>query len=77
MAVDTKNAFKKYIKDVKERKMTQQLPTKDPQGLPQGDYMVILYTTKFASNENKSEHELLTLFLDKNNQWHVVTYLID
>lgn len=49
--------------------------SKDPQGLPSGDYMVYVYESSFA--HKKSAHELVTLVQESDGRWRVLTYQID
>ena len=57
---------------VSSRRVIDQRPAKDPQGLPAGDYMVIFYDTSFS--KKPATHELVTLVLESDNEWRVLTY---
>lgn len=56
------------------RQMTDVRVSKDPQGLPPGDYMVFVYQTKFQHKD--SGYEMLTLVYDQGN-WQVMTYQVN
>lgn len=58
-----------------ERKILEQRPAVDPKGLPQGEYMVIVYNTKFSNKADAKE--LVTLVLESSGQWKVLTYAAD
>lgn len=60
--------------NVMERTMVEQRPAVDPQGLPKGDYMVMLYKSSFGNA--KTANELVTLVLADDGQWRAVTYLL-
>lgn len=54
------------------RELIQQLPAKDPKGLPRGDYMVLGYKSSFS---NRPEvRELVTMIKESDGQWRVLTY---
>lgn len=57
-----------------ERKILEQIPKVDPEGLPKGNYMVIFYATKFSSQNNGNE--LVTLIQTDSGEWKVLTYLV-
>jgi len=60
--------------EVKSREIARQQPAQDPQGLPAGAYMVILYQTSFAGKDNVPE--LVTLSQGYDGKWRVLTYFI-
>ena len=47
----------------------------DLEGLPDGNYVTIKYTTKYANTD--TAEEILLLALDKNGRWLVHSYFID
>lgn len=54
------------------RQLVQQMPAKDPKGLPKGDYMVLGYQSAFS---NRPEvRELVTMVKDSDGKWRVLTY---
>ena len=55
------------------RKLMDQRTAKDPKGLPQGDYMVLVYETSFSGG--KKGVELLTL-ISTDQGWKILTYQI-
>lgn len=63
---------RKPLGNVKSREVLDQRTAKDPQGLPKGDYVVMVYKTVFAKS---TASELLTLYLE-DGQWRVVTYQV-
>lgn len=65
---------RKPLGSVINRTLAEQRPAQNPKGLPAGDYMVILYNTTFSGKSGAKE--LVTLYLE-NNQWKVVTYLVN
>lgn len=54
------------------RQLVQQLPAKDPKGLPAGDYMVLAYKSSFTNRPNV--RELVTMVKESDGQWRVLTY---
>ena len=66
--------IRKPLKKAETRKMTDVRVSKDPHGLPPGDYMVFVYQTKFAEKENG--YEILTLVFDED-KWQVMTYQVN
>lgn len=66
----TRRSYGKVV----ERKILEQRPAVDPQGLPKGNYMVIFYATNFASQSNGNE--LVTLIQTDSGEWKVLTYLV-
>jgi len=57
---------------VKERKLLKELPAKDPENLPKGDYMVVLFETSFQ--DGKTRRELVTLVQETDGNWRPLTY---
>lgn len=49
--------------------------SKDPKGLPAGDYMVYFYKTSFA--HQKEAFELVTLVQESDGEWRVLTYQVN
>ena len=68
------DATRKPYGSVTSRKILEQRPAVDPQGLPKGNYMVIFYSTSFASKADSNE--LVTLVQNDEGQWKVLTYLV-
>ena len=60
--------------NVISRKVLDQRTAKDPKGLLPGDYMVLFYDTSFS--KKGVAHELVTLVLEKDGQWRVLTYQV-
>lgn len=60
--------------DVKERKMVDQRPASNPKGLPKGDYMVLVFDTSFS--EKQKGRELVTMVLESDGRWRVLTYQV-
>jgi hypothetical protein len=46
-----------------------------PKNLPVGEYMVFFYNTVFS--KKPGAHELVTLVLEKDDKWHVLTYEVE
>jgi hypothetical protein len=65
--------IRKPLGSVVSREVVDQRVSKDPKGLPKGDYMVMIYNTKFSSG--KSATELVTL-QDEEGSWRVMGYYI-
>lgn len=65
--------LRKPLGPVTSRTLGGQFPAEDPQGLPKGSYMVVVYQTKFSTAEGR---ELLTLSLGYDGIWRVMTYQI-
>lgn len=66
--------IRKPLGKVVSRQITDVRISKDPHGLPPGDYMVFVYHTKFG---NKSDgYEMLTLVFDEG-KWQVMTYQVN
>jgi Protein of unknown function (DUF4019) len=68
------DAMRKPLGQPSGRQILDQRTSKDPQGLPAGDYMVLLYNTNFASKAGTKE--LVTLIKESDGQWKVLTYQI-
>lgn len=66
------NSIRKPLGNLNTRKVLEQREAKDPQGLPRGDYMMIIYDASFSARD--SAHELVTLALDEDGVWRVLTY---
>lgn len=58
---------------VSNREVIDQRVSKDPKGLPKGDYMVMIYNTKFSSGTSATE--LVTL-QNEEGKWKVMGYYI-
>lgn len=54
------------------RQLMQQLPAKDPKGLPAGDYMVLAYKSSFSNRPDV--RELVTMVKESDGKWRVLTY---
>lgn len=54
------------------RQLVQQLPAKDPKGLPAGDYMVLAYKSSFSNRPDV--RELITMVKESDGKWRVLTY---
>lgn len=67
-------AIREPLGKVESREVIEQRPSKDPKGLPKGDYMVIFFRTKFSKKEDA--HELVTLVLESSGNWKVLTYQV-
>lgn len=65
---------RKPLGTVTSRKILEQKPAYDPQGLPKGKYMVIFYGTSFSGRPNGNE--LVTLMKLDDGTWKVLTYLV-
>lgn len=66
--------IRKPFGNVSSRKILDQRPAKDPEGLPRGDYMVIVFQTTFS--HNKEGRELVTLVQESDGKWRVLTYQV-
>lgn len=60
---------------VKTRTLKDQKPGFDPKGLPAGSYMVVEFNTSF--DRAAQSGELLTLRLDPDGIWRVLTYQVN
>jgi hypothetical protein len=67
-------ASRKPLGKVVERKVADQRTSKDPAGLPAGDYMVMIYNTDFVTK--KGVAELVTLVLETDGKWRGLTYQV-
>jgi len=65
--------IRKPLGRVISREILDQRVAADPQGLPPGDYMVLIYNTSFSNKS--SAHELVTL-KQENKKWKVLTYQV-
>lgn len=72
--VQAMDSLRKPFGKVTSRTVLDQRTAKDPKGLPQGDYMVMFYSTNFANKQ--SAHELVTLFKE-GGTWKVLTYQVN
>ena len=66
---------RKPLGKVNSRKLKDQRPAMDPQGLPRGAYMVVEYDTSFENAP--SSGELLTLRRGSDGAWRVLTYQVN
>jgi hypothetical protein len=64
---------RKPLGSVTTREVVDQRTAKNPKGMPEGDYVVMIYKTVFA--HQPAQIELVTLYLE-NGKWHVVTYQV-
>jgi hypothetical protein len=60
---------------VMTRKLKSKMYTKTLPGVPDGEYVVIMYDTQFENK--KSAVETVTPMLDKDGKWRVAGYLIN
>ena len=59
-----------------ERKQKDYIYTKDAkQGIPEGEYMVFIFNSTFATKQNI--HETVTLILEQDKIWRVAGYFIE
>jgi hypothetical protein len=70
--IQAMEALRKPLGEVKSRKIIDIGNAENPRGLPEGEYMVYFYDTQF-SNPGKNQ-ELLTLSLERDGQWRLLTY---
>lgn len=56
------------------RKVVDERTAKNPPGLPNGDYMVMVYKTSFTNN--KDSDEVVTLMKGSDGQWRILTYQV-
>ena len=68
------NSGRKPLGTVTSRQILDQRTSKDPKGLPKGDYMVIFYNTNFSNKNNA--HELVTMVQESDGNWRVLTYQV-
>ena len=66
---------RKPLGEVKSRSILDQRTAKDPKNMPKGDYMVLFYNTSFSNKP--LAYELITLFLESDGQWRVITYNVN
>lgn len=66
--------LRKPLGQLKSRELLDQFPSNDPQGLPKGEYMVLIYRTSFT--QKPKAHEMLTLVLESDGKWRVLTYQV-
>ena len=67
------NKVRKPLGTVVSREVLDQRTATNPQGLPQGSYIVMFYKTAFSARP--SAHELVTLYLE-DGEWKVLTYQV-
>lgn len=71
-------AVRTPLGEIKSRKIVLQSPAENPKNLPRGEYMIILYESVFEKEgQLQNVQELITLNLGSDEQWHVLTYLIN
>lgn len=68
-------ATRKPLGSVSKRTVVDQRTSKNPPGLPAGDYMVMIYKTDFATK--KDIGELVTLVLESDGKWRGLTYQVE
>lgn len=68
------DASRKPLGKVVNRKVVDQRTSKNPPGLPAGDYMVMIYSTDFTAK--KGATELATLVLESDGKWRGLTYQV-
>lgn len=66
--------IRKPLGSLTSRSVADQRKAQDPKGLPKGDYMVLLYRSSFSKKE--SVNELVTLVLESDGRWRVLTYQV-
>lgn len=69
------NQSRKPLGKVISRKVKDQRPAMNPQGLPRGAYMVVEYDTSFEKAPLSGE--LLTLRRGSDGTWRVLTYQVN
>lgn len=67
-------SIRQPLGEVLARKMLEQRESKNPKGLPKGDYMVLFYETSFS--KKKRAHELVTMVQESDGHWRVLTYQV-
>ena len=67
-------SFRQPLGKVKSRKLISRKYTKTLPGAPDGEYVVIQYSSSFENK--KSATETITPMLDKNGKWRVSGYYI-
>lgn len=72
MALDL---IRKPLGPVRARILKQQRPAWNPKGLPEGDYMVIEYSTSFTQTTRSGE--LITMMREQDGDWKVLTYFVN
>lgn len=70
---DLLNAIRGDLGTVINRQTVAVLPSENPPNLPKGKYVAIFYQTEFGNA--KQVIELVTLVLESDNKWKVVTYM--
>ncbi len=68
------DSIRKPLGDVISRKLLEQRVSKNPKGLPKGDYMVLFYETAFS--KKSQAHELITMVQESDGNWRVLTYQV-
>ncbi len=67
-------AAKFYLGDIKSRSLRAQRITWDPQGMPEGPYIVIEYDAKSSRTAELSE--VITMRRGEDGQWRVLMYQV-
>ena len=67
-------AIREPLGSVVSREPFEQRPAINPKGLPEGNYMVVFFKTKFQKKDNA--HELVTLVQESDGNWRVLTYQV-
>lgn len=67
-------AIREPLGSLVSREPIEQRPAVNPKGLPQGNYMVIIFKTKFQKKQDA--HELVTLVQESDGNWRVLTYQV-
>jgi len=67
-------SIRKPLGNLSSRRVVDQRTAKDPAGLPKGDYMVLVFKSSFSRKE--SVNELVTLVLESDGRWRVLTYQV-
>lgn len=70
--IKAEEKLRKPLGAVVARQLLQQLPKQNPKGLPEGYYMVLVYQTDFANRPKANE--LVTMVLESDGRWRVLTY---
>lgn len=70
--VKAEEKLRRPLGAVVSRTLLQQLPKQNPKGLPEGYYMVLVYQTDFANRPKANE--LVTMALESDGKWRVLTY---
>lgn len=67
-------SVRKPLGSLTSRKIVHYSKAQDPHGLPKGEYMVLVFQSSFS--QKSAVNELVTMVLESDGKWRVLTYQV-